>query len=247
MAKLYELLAVEPDLGKKGDECLKWVRSVFGTPSLLTGQVISYHPIVEDAQELPDERTELGTNVDALLLELQNVFGNFMNVSVQKELTNPYTHAVVELDGSTFFADFPATALLNLEKKLEDLRKVYEAIPVLDPTERWGFSESQNCYVSDVREAYRTKKTMRSFVAYEATKEHPAQVETYTEDIPTHKRETIVSSGMITQKEKSERLARLDALYQAVKQARQRSNDIDAQTVNVADKIFAYINKGSLE
>ena len=244
--KLYELLAVEPDLRTKGGESLKWVRQVFDTPALLTGQVISYHPVIEDAVDVPDEKMELSTNVDALLLELQKVFGSYMDVSIQKELTNINTTANVILGEKVIFSGVPAPALLNLEQKLDDLQKVYSAIPTLDPAERWRYDEGQDCYVSETRVAYRTKKVVKTLVKYEATPEHPAQTETYTEDVPSHKRETVVFSGMITQKEKSGRLARLNTLYQAVKQARQRANDVDANLVNVADRIFEYINKGTL-
>ena len=55
MTKLYELLAVEPDLRSQAQEELKRVKAMFtkGQGRLL-GQVVHFHGLTEDAQELPD-------------------------------------------------------------------------------------------------------------------------------------------------------------------------------------------------
>ena len=56
MSKLYELLAVEPDLRQQAQAELTRVKELFskGTGKLL-GQVISFHGITEEAQELPED------------------------------------------------------------------------------------------------------------------------------------------------------------------------------------------------
>jgi hypothetical protein len=242
MTKLYELLAVEPDLRDKANAELKRLSELFkqGTGRFL-GQVITYHEVAEGAGDVPNEVTELATTVDGEIGHFSKIFGDYLDVTIQKESTNSETMGEVEVEGLAFA--MPATALLNLENRLSDLRKVYARIPTLDPAEKWHFDESQDRYVSDTRVAYKTKKAPRAFVSYEATKEHPAQVETYTEDIDTHRRETVVFSGALTIAEKQKRLERIDALVLAVKQARQRANDTDASTFTLADDLFAYINR----
>lgn len=242
MSKLYELLAVEPDLRQQASAELTRVKELFskGTGKLL-GQVISFHGITENAQELPDEVTQLATTVDDELRALAEVFGRYMNVTIQKEDANANTKAEVgnEFD---FLNGLPAPALLNLESRLEDIKKVYVSIPVLDPSERWNFSDDLGCFVSDLRTAFRTAKVPKAFVAYDATEEHPAQVETFTEDVPTHRRETIVYSGSLTVAEKRVRIERINVLIRSVRQARQRANDIEVDSFNIADMIFEYIN-----
>jgi hypothetical protein len=129
-----------------------------------------------------------------------------------------------------------------LESRLEDLKKVYEAIPTLDPSERWEFDETRGCFASDLRIAYRTAKVPKAFVASEATKEHPAQVQVFNEDVPTHRRETQVYSGSLTIAEKRSRIERIKVLIRLVKKSRQRANDIEVNDLDIADKIFEYIN-----
>lgn len=240
MGKQYELLAVEPDLRQKATAELKRLRKLFATGSF-TGQLIHYEEIIEGELEIPEERVELVTTVTKELDQLENILGKYIDASIQKEMTNSQAEATVSVDGLEF--TLSATALLNLESKLEDLKDVYEGIPTLDPTQVWHYDDAQDTYVSETRAAYRYKKVPKSFVAYEATKEHPAQVEVFNEDIPTHKRETIVYSGAISVAEKREKLARIDELLTAVKQARQRANDIEASDIKIADEIFAWINK----
>lgn len=242
MGKQYELLAVEPDLRQRAGAELKRLSGLFTTGSgNFLGQTISYHAILEDAVDVTDEKTELVTTVKTELSQFEKVFGNFMDVSIRKELTNSDAVATVQVGDLTF--ELSATALLNLESKLEDVRKLYLLIPTLDPTESWEFDKEQDTYVTDTRVAFRTKKVMKAFVAYDATDAHPAQVETFGEDVQTHRRETIISSGAITIADKRKRVGRIDKLIADVKKARQRANDIEASDARLAEEIFAYINQ----
>jgi hypothetical protein len=143
--------------------------------------------------------------------------------------------------------ELPATALLNLESRLQELEAVYKRIPTLDPSEKWAFDSGSESWVSDTRIAYRTAKVPKSFVAYEATKEHPAQVETFTEDVPSHRRETIVQTGSLTIADKRRKIERINTLIRAVKQARQRANDVEVGELNISVRIFSFINEGTLE
>ena len=163
--------------------------------------------------------------------------------AIQKEIANMDTTADVELDGEMFLQAMPAPALLNLENRLQELKSVYEDIPVIDPSEKWTYDEDKGYYVSETRTSFGTKKVPKSHILYEATKEHAAQVEMYHEDVPATRRETIQFSGALTLADKRSRLARIDRLYEAVKKARQRANDTNAHTSNVSEQVFKYINR----
>jgi len=147
----------------------------------------------------------------------------------------------VSIDGVTLLENMPATALLNLEAKLIEVRQTFNQIPTNDPTESWARDTDLGCFVSKPRTTYKTKKILRNHVKAEATKEHPAQVEVYTEDVRIGTWTTVIQSGMLTPAEKQDRLKRIDALARAVKQARQRANDIDVVDVHLGEKLFAYI------
>jgi hypothetical protein len=180
------------------------------------------------------------------LKAVKDAFGDYVDVTVQKEVTNTTAFANVTLGDATFLTGLSATALLNLESRLSELEDVYKAIPTLDTTERWKFDKDAGCYVSDVRSSHRMKKVPKVLTLAPATVEHPAQAQVYSEDIPAYLVEKVMYSGMITPSHKQECLDRIAKLAAATKQARQRANDTEIKPVKVADKIFAYINEGKV-
>lgn len=242
MGKLHELLAVEPDLKAEAQRLANKIKALFTDgKGRLVGQIRTYHPLQEGGEEFADEITELATSVNSELADWQRAFSNWLNAAMQKEITNQNTGADVIIDGMTLFENMPATALLNLEAKLVEVRQVFNQIPTNDPTENWMWDADLGLFVSKPRTTYKTKKIMRNHVRAEATKEHPAQVEVYTEDVRVGTWTTIIHSGMLTPSEKQLRLQRIDALIRAVKQARHRANDTDVIDTHLAKKLFAYI------
>lgn len=243
MGKLHEIIAVESDLKSEATRILAEVGSLFSQGTVrLVGQVRKYSPLEEQGEKLSDEITELATTVKDELKTLWESFGRWTDVTIQKEVTNGTTSANVEVDGKVILSGLPATALLNLEAKLASLRSVYGAIPTNDPTERWNFDKQSGIYVSEPRDTYRTKKIPKALVGYDATKEHPAQVQYYQEDVREGVWTTTKRSGMLSPSEKRIILERVDALLRAVKAARQRANEAEVKSLKVSDKIYDFIH-----
>lgn len=247
MGLLHELLAVESDLKGKAQRTLAQVRGVFGDgQSALIGILKTYRPLADDGEPQPDEKKELAITVDDLLEMLHADYGPWMDAAIQKEKTNTKTSADVEIDGKTIFKNLPATALLNLESKLAELRGVLVSIPTNDQAESWTFDKQTGVYVADPRVTYRLAKVAKSQVLYEHTKEHPAQVQLVTLDERVGEWTTTVRSGMLSPTQKRHIVDRVETLQRAVKQARQRANSIDAVNTKIADTLFDYVIKGSL-
>lgn len=245
MSKLHELLAVEGDLKSRAQQAKNQITKLFsdGTGRLL-GRIITYQ-VDEGEDPRPSEITELATTASAELDQFHNYYGQWLNVAIQKEVTNQMTMATVTIDGEDIFgAPLPATALLNLESKLAELHSVYAAIPTLDPTERWEWNEGRGHYVSVDRVTNITKKVLKVLLLSEATEHHPAQTQAYNEDVKIGTRTTALHSGMFTPKHKQKILVRIDKLLSAVKQARQRANDIEIADIRVAESAFNYIKTG---
>ena len=243
MGKIHELLAVEGDLKAEAQRTLNRVKGLFDSgQGKFVGRVRKYQPLAEDGESFADEVTELATTVPKELGAFCAAYGRWMDAAVQKEVSNRSTGAHVVIDGEVLISNLPAPALLNLESKLGEIRHIYAAIPTNDTTERWSWDGQNDRWVSSPRITYRTKKVPRSFEAAPATKEHPAQVTVCQEDERVGTWEQVIYSGLLTPMEKQERLERLDKLARAVKQARQRANDTDANSDNVADVLFGYIN-----
>lgn len=243
MGKMHELLAVEGDLKSAALSALGALKGLFTKGSgLLVGQVRKYRPDADDGERQADEVTELATSVQKECSQFAVMFSAWIDASIQKEVTNVSTSANVVVGDKVLIEGLPAPALLNLESKLASIRSAYDNIPTLDPTERWTWDMGRGCYVSPERKTYRTQKVMKSFVAAEATKEHPAQVKVFSEDQQVGEWTTVISAGAITVAEKRGMIERIDKLLAAVKQGRQRANNIDASTVKVASVLFEYIH-----
>ena len=99
--------------------------------------------------------------------------------------------------------DVPVTTLLFLEKQLVDIHTFVEKLPTLDPGEAWNYSPDVDHYVSESYQTTKTKKVLKNHVKAEATKEHPAQVETYTEDVVVGYWTTVKFSGAVPRGKKT--------------------------------------------
>ena len=88
---------------------------------------------------------------------------------------------------------------------------------------------------------FKTRKTFRHKVLVEATREHPAQIEKWSEDENVGKFITDSWSGMLTPAEKSDMIGRIDTLAQAVKQARQRANTTEVVKIQLAKSLVDFI------
>lgn len=245
MGKLHEVLSVEPDLKAAAMRAMNNIKALFSSgQGRFVGQVRRYRPLEEDGPTFADDSTSLSTTVMAELAEFLKPYGRWMDAALQKEITNRETGANIVIDGKVVLGNMTAPSLLNIESKLAELRSIYTAIPTNDPAEQWDWDKANGCYIAGPKVTYRGRKVRKSHVLYEATPEHPAQVESYTEDIRVGQWDSMLYSGMITPTNKREILERLDNLIRATKQARQRANNIDATTDEYADALFAYINGG---
>lgn len=245
MAKLHEILAVEGDLASKAraevDRVLETFQSGRGR---FLGQSRTYEPREEGGETLPKETTPLARTVGNEIDAFWRVFGDWLDTSSAKEITNRMTSGSVIVEGEevAVLEQLPAPALLNLENKLAILRRVYAGIPTHDPLKVWEEDQNTGVMVSRAT-SVRTKKVPRSHTLAKATKEHPAQVEMWMEDITVGDWMTTIHSGMVSHVEKRDFLERIDSLAREVKRARQRANDREqADAREIAAFIRGYIH-----
>ena len=95
--------------------------------------------------------------------------------------------------------------------------------------------------VSEPYQTSKTKKIMKNHVKAEATKEHPAQVETYTEDVVVGYWTTLKFSGAVPAKERNEMLDRVKKLQEAVKCAREEANGMEVESKKIGGAVLQYI------
>lgn len=241
MTKLHELLAVENTLAGRARSALSNLAAKFGKPDLYTGMKKRYEPLEENGQSMPDEDKILPHRVNDDLDELFREFGSWLDVSIQKEITNTQTSAEVMVNGETLIEDLPATALLNLEAKLLELAKTLERIPVNDNAVEWSWDENLLAFKSAPKISYRTERKLGHKVLYDATDHHPAQVETWNEDVRIGIYKTVTHSGAIESVAKRAMMNRLNELLLSVRQARQRANDVEVKYDKISDDIINYL------
>jgi len=241
--KLFEYLAIEKDVSKTSQEAIsKAMEAFFAPEEMLLGFDVEAVKIREDMPEIQGEHKPLPTTVAEILKSLVDKVGAFIDVTANKENANRTAASDVMIDNQVFLQEWGATALLNLESRLDDLLKIYEAIPTLSFSYDWEWDGSKGCWVSDKRKQIRNVKTTDVIVKYDATKEHPAQTELVTLDRPAYNIEKVMYSGAVPLTEKEEWISRIKKLKNAVTQARQRANTVEVTERNVADKIFDYIH-----
>jgi len=247
--KLHEILAVEGTKEKAAKKLIKESLVTLNKDTLFKGQTRRLEMIKEDDKHLETvENQELTTTVNENLDYLQGPISGWLDVVFAKEKGNQNAVADLIVGGKKILSAAPATFLLGLEKKLIELRSIYDAIPTLAPGIKWVADENERegVYVAyNAVTSFKTKKDIEFRVAHEATKEHPAQVAQLQTEVNVGKYTTISKSGMVAPIEKANRLKRLDDVLAAVKQARMRANNIDVDTAPACHRILEYINKGS--
>lgn len=245
MGKLFELLAVEPDLRGASEKIVSETINTFSKkPNHFEHRLKTYQPKDEDGDVFAPEKQEMVTTVLNKLNHAQSVISKYIDAIAQKETTNTKASAYLEVNGQKLL-DFPlpATLLLALEGKLKQLREIYNTLPTLDPSESWRWDDQTKTYEAEQKETYKTKKIMKNHVLSPSTEKFPANVQVYHEDVRIGTWLNKRWSGCITPAEKSAVLERLDILSQAVKKARQRANDKEIEKINISKNLFDFIHK----
>ena len=223
--RLHELLAVEGDLEGIYKKILDETTVTFNKKvERFFGSIRTLEWFEEGNPPIPDEHQALTTTVKDKLDYQQKAVIRYFDALLQKERTNQDARADIIIDGTTIASDLPATFLLGLETRLKKVREVYSAIPTLPPNVKWekDITKGDDIYSRVYpEEQLRTEKIFKVQVLYEATKEHPAQVEKIpeTKNVGVYKKE--VWNGLLSPAEKSTILGKIDKLIQAVKKARQ--------------------------
>lgn len=241
MPKLNQIVAIEKGIKNQQNQVITEAYHQIQKANLFAGIARSYRPKDEDGDKLPGESTRVQTRVDSLLGSTAEAWSSLIDITMTKDVANCSAKADVVVDGVAVLQGVPVTTLLFLEKQLVDLHTFIKKLPVLDPSERWERDPAQDCWATTAAETVRTKKVMRNHVKAEATKEHPAQVDVYSEDVIAGYWSTIKYSGAAPAARIAELLTRVEKLQRAVKFAREAANVLDVTPVKAGDKLFGYL------
>lgn len=241
MAKLNQIIAVRDGKKSRAKETLTGIYHLVQKSALFDGISRTYEPDNDDGERFPPEHKQVQYTVGRAIAEACGVLSELFDVTATQDYANCKATADIAIDGKILAAGVPVTHLLFIEKQLIDVQTFVRSLPTLDPAEKWEYSQTADCYQSESHGTAKSKKIPKAFVKYDATKEFPAQVEVFQEDVKVGEWNTIKFSGAMPLKEKVDTLNRIAVLIDAVKAAREQANGIDAPPVSISAGLFGYI------
>jgi hypothetical protein len=245
MPKLHEIVALVTGRKTEAQKKLTELHRVTEKPDLFKGMTRVYRPDQDDDTEmLPPEGKLVQTNSTDVLLDLENTLVNVYDLVATQDAGNTTAKAdVVTTDGVTILTQVPVTTLLYLEKQLDDLKKFYATMPVLDPALEWTRDENANIFKS-VSVTNRAKRKKVPLELSKATDKHPAQVQLIEEEFNVGKWTKTEMSSALTAKQKKALLERVAKLKEAVVIAREKANENETKSVKAGEVIFKFLHAG---
>lgn len=241
MTKLNQIIAVVNGQKTRSQRQLTEIYHQIQKADSFMGLDRRYQTKDEEGEQLPPEQKHLQTRVSSLVQDARAAVEKLWEVVSIQDTTNCRAKVDVELDGQTLAKDVPVTHLLFLEKQLADLSTFVSKLPTLDAGENWTYDDQSDCYRSQPVQTVRTKKMPRSHLMVEASVEHPAQVHVYTEDVQVGTWTTTKFSGGISAKERNQLLERIAAVTDAVKRAREKGNETEADKEGLDKGVLDFI------
>jgi len=241
MPKLNQIIAITPGKKSAAQKAITEVHHKLQKETLLDGISRTYKPKDDEGEQFPAEKKQVQLKVKDAVRSVAADLTELFDLVATQDYANCLAKANVVVDGKMMLKDVPVTHLLFLEKQLVDIHTFVEKLPTLDPAEHWEYNQQADAYASDPYQTTKTKKVLKNHVKAEATKEHPAQVETYTEDVLVGYWTTIKFSGAIPAKEKNELLERVKKLQEAVKFAREEANSMTVEQQKEGGSVFKYL------
>jgi len=247
MAKLNQINALVTGRKSEVEKAVTETYKILQKPELFVGREGIYRPDDEvNGEKLPREHQKVQHTVSNLLVQARNKWTELWDLTATQDAANQQARANVEVDGQVVLRDVPVTTLLFLEKQVNDVESMISKVPTPDAAEDWTYDGNVGLLRSKAVESARTRKEPTSFVKYEATKEHPAQVEFFHKDVKVGTWSKTAFSGAMKTDEKNAILARVKQLRDAIKLAREHANMLDAKNQKIAEPLFDFVLRGSL-
>lgn len=244
--KLNQTLAIEKGKKSQLNNAITGAYHTLQKGGLLEGVARTYEPVEEGGFVHPSETKNVQVHADKVLADAFEAFADFVNLTATKDIANTHAVADIVVNDRVLATGVPVTHLLFLEKQLIDIRTVINHLPVLDIAQDWVFSPEKGVYETPPVQTVKTKKVYRNHEKAPATDKHPAQVETYTEDIPEGRWTTVKFSGAVPATLVKELLERVEVLAEAVKVAREQANSIDVEQQTFGENLLGFVLNGAL-
>ena len=242
MPKLNQINALvtarKGDAEKQVTELYKLIQK----EQLFAGRERTYRPLDEvNGQKLPPESQRVQQRADDLIRQARDKWTELWNLVLTQDTGNQTAKADIVVDGKVVLAAVPVTSLLFLDKQVNDLETFVSKLPTPDPAEEWTHDPNTGLLRGRANESLRTSKEPTVIVKYEATKEHPAQTELFTKDVPVGTWSQIMYSGCIPADRKNAILARVRKLQDAIKLAKEQANLTEVERQKAGEPLLGFV------
>lgn len=241
MARLNQLLAVRKGVQSEVHAATTALHRDSQKQQLMTGFTRTYRKILDDDADLPGETQKVQVRADEALGTAVGQWTRLWDTTAQVDWTNCAARADVVIGETVLVRQAPVAWLLFMEKQLKELHEFVAKVATLDPAEEWTWDGNAGAYATGRSTTVRTKKIPRNHVLAEATDRHPAQVQVWQEDVPVGYWDTIKFSGALDGDRRKTLLARITALREAIKTAREEANMTEVVPIRPSSSLFAYV------
>jgi hypothetical protein len=247
MSKLHELLAVDSNLKGQAQKCRTELQNTMEKkPHLFQSKLVTVKSSKDGEPDETREQSEIQSTVRKEVEWLSAILAKSWDASYAIDLANTEAKADVALeDGTILLKAVPATALLQLEKRIREVQEFIVTIKTLDPAK--GFlpdaNREQGVYKAREVTKAKTEKIQEPLTLAPPTKEHPAQVVLVSKDVKVG---TILEqewSALISPAMKAELIDRVETLFRAITKARSRANEqeVDVKTNKIGKTLLEYV------
>ena len=240
-AKLNQIIALTNGIKGRTTKVMTEVYKKFQKEALFKGISRTYRPATEDGEMQPPEHAAPKYTVTDGLSQAITALTALFDAVATQEYANCSARADIVVGDTVILSGVPVGTLLFLEKQVTDLATLVGHIPTLDDADTWETDDNTGAFVTPVTVTTRTKKVPRNHVKYEATKEHPAQVDVFTEDVIVGHWDTKKFSTAIREADKRCFLENVYQLSDAVKNAREAANMVEVANQKIGKEIFDFV------
>lgn len=245
MPKLNQINAIVSGRKGEAEKAVTELYKLIQKDQLFAGRERTYRPLDEvQGQKLPPESQRVQQRADDLIRQAVAKWSDLWNLIYTQDTGNQQAKADVVVDGKALLSGVPVTFLLFLDKQVNDLETFVSKLPTPDPAEEWSHDPNSGLLRSKATESLRTSKEPTVIVKYEATKDHPAQTELFTKDVPVGTWTQILYSGCLPTDRKNAILERVKKLQDAIKQAKEQANLLEVEKQKAAEAVFAFVFGG---
>lgn len=246
--KLHQVLAIESNIRTQTQKDITAAHHGLQHAGGLIGLNKTYEPKDDEGDQLPEEKKILEVRTPDIIRKTTDILAQLYDTTAMRDFANCQATADIILeDGTVLLKDAPATYLLWLERRLDDVHTFVAKLPILPADTEWEYDEKQDAFKSPAIKTSRSLKIPYPLVLHPGSDKHPAQVvEKNREEVVGHWT-TIKYSGAMKAKDVAQMKERVEQLQRATKIAREKANTVDAPKQDVGRKLLSFVFGEHLE